>query len=543
MSYSDIKTIITNNNDLTSQKGDWLSYWQDVSNFCLPRKAWITTMKIYGQQLKFNYLYDSRAILALKKSAAGFHSNLTNPSSKWSNFRTLDERFMQFGNVQRYFKEVDDIHFSVLNGSNFNQTALEYYTDDLCFGSTCIMTEEDHIEHVRYTSIPIEQINVELDERGELYAIYRNFKWTAKQCLLKFGEKNISKEMRDAIKDNKGNQKFDVMNYVCPRDKRDVSKRDNLNMSYMSIWIAVKEEFKLNESGYMSNPYEFERFWVHSGDNYGYSPAMDVLASIKLVNAQKRTLIRRAMKDADQSTAQPSRFWLGRLNQNPSAMNYYDKTKFTKEDFFTIPTGGQVQLPIEMMQMEQDMIDQGFYLNLFQVLSGVKKELNVPETRQRIAESLALVGPVVGRMVKGISGSQLRTYDILYRRGLLPHPPKEIQGQNLNVVLISPLAKAQRTSEIQGLMSWLQLISSIAQFKPDILDKLDTDRIADSTADLFSVDPTFVLEQNKVDQIRAKNMAIRQQQMQLEQGTQVADIAKTGAQAHKAHAEAQAVAA
>lgn len=541
MSY-DLKVIISNNKDLTAKKGDWLSYWQDVTNFCLPRKAWITTMKIYGQQLKFNYLYDSRAILALKKSAAGFHSNLTNPSSKWFNFRTLDERFMQYGNIQKYFKEIDDIQYAVLNGSNFNQTALEYYTDDLCFGSTCIMTEEDYKEHVRYTSIPIEQINVELDERGELYALYRNFKWTATQCKLKFGEKNLSKMILDALKDNKGNEKFDVMNYVCPRDKRDVSKKDNVNMQYMSIWIVPEEEHKLSESGFTSNPYEFERFWVHSGDIYGYSPAMDVLASIKLVNAQKRTLIRRAMKDADQSTAQPSRFWLGRLNQNPAAMNYYDKTKFTKEDFFTIPTGGNVQLPIEMMQMEQNMIDEGFYLNLFQVLSGVKKELNVPETRQRIAESLALVGPVVGRMVKGIAGSQLRTYDILDRRLLFPPPPKEIQGQNLNVVFISPLAKAQRTSEIQGLMSWLQLIQGVAGFVPDIADNVDTDRIASSSADLFSVDPTFVREKNMVDQLRAKRMAIQQQQLQIQQAFQVADVAKTGAEAHKAHAQAQAAA-
>lgn len=540
MVSGDIKTLIQKNIYLTGQKGDWMSYWQDVANFCLPRKAWITTIKIYGEQLKFNYLYDSRAILALKKSASGFHSNLTNPSSKWFSFRTLNEKFMQSGNVQRYFKEVDDIQYGVINNSNFNESMLEYYTDDLCFGSTCLMTEEDHKTDVRYTSIPIEQINVELDERGELYALYRNFKWTAMQCQLKFGDNGISKDMKDALKDEKGYQKFDILHYVGPRDKRDVSKKDNANMSYRSVWICPKEEHKLYESGFTSNPYDFERFWVHSDDTYGYSPAMDVLASIKLANAQKRTLIRRAMKDSDQSTAQPSRFWMGRLNQNPSAMNYYDKTKFTKEDFFTIPTGGNPQLGIEMMQMEQSLIDEGFFINLFQAMTRVTKDLNVPETQKIISESLSMIGPVVGRMVKGISRSQVRTYEILNRRLLFPLPPKEIQGQNLNLVFLSPLAKAQRTSELQGLVSWLGLVGNISNIAKDAIDKVDIDRVIDGSADLFSVDPSFLKEQSIVDDIRKQRMMIQQQQLQMQQASQMAETARTGAQAGEAHAKAQA---
>lgn len=535
-----VKSIITKNDYLQGQRGDWLSYWQDVANFCLPRKAWMTTIKIYGEQLKFNFLYDSRAILALKKSAAGFHSNLTNPASKWFSFRTLDEKYMQPGNVQRYFKEVDDTQYGVINNSNFNESMLEYYTDDLCFGSTCICTEEDHKTEVRYTPIPLEQINVELDERGELYALYRSFKYTALQCQLKFGDNNLSKMMKDAIKDGKNYQKFDILHYVGPRDQRNVEKKDSVNMSYKSIWIAPKEEHKLSESGFTSNPYDFERFWVHADDTFGYSPAMDALASIKLANAQKRTLIRRAMKDTDQATAQPGRFWMGRLNQNPSAMNYYDATKYNKDHFFTVPTGGNPQLSIEMMQMEQNLIDEAFFIPLFQAMTRQTKELNVPETQKIISESLSMIGPVVGRMVKGISRCQLRTYEILNRRLLFPLPPKEIQGQNLNLVFLSPLAKAQRTSELQGLVSWLGLVQNMSAWIPDAKDKVESDRIIDGSADLFNVDPSFVKEQNKVDEVRKKTMALKQQQMQMAQAEQAASIAKTGAEAGKAHAQAQA---
>lgn len=534
----DVKNLIRKNDYLQGQKSDWLSYWQDVANFCLPRKAWINTIKISGDQLKFNFLYDSRAILALKKSASGFHSNLTNPASKWFSFRTLDEKFMQSGAIQRYFKDVDDTQYNVINQSNFNETMLEYYTDDLCFGSTCISTEDDHKTNVRYTSIPIEQINVELDDRGELLAIYRNFKYTANQCVLRFGEKDISPEMKDALKDDKGYQKFDILHYVGPRHIRDASKKDNINMEYQSCWIAKKECHELKESGFNSNPYDFERFWVHSDDIFGYSPAMDVLASIKLANAQKRTIIRRAMKDSDQATMAPARFWLAPLNQNPGAMNYYDKTKFTPQDFAPIQTGGNPQLAVEMMEVEQGLIDQGFFLPLFESMANVTKQMTVPEVQKRISDNLGLIGPVVGRMTKGIARSQLRTYELLNKRGMFPPPPQEIQGQELNLNFLSPLAKAQRSSEMNGLMTWLGLMGQMSQMKPDVLDKVDIDRVADGAADLLGVDPSYIREQKVVDAIRQKNMQLKQQQMQLQMAGAASDVAKNAAVAAKDHAEA-----
>lgn len=310
-------------------------------------------------------------------------------------------------------------------------------------------------------------------------------------------------------------------------------------MAYRSCWIVKKECHKLAEGGFTSNPYQFERFWVHSDDVYGYSPAMDVLASIKLANAQKRTIIRRAMKDSDQASMAPSRFWLAPFNQNPAAMNYYDATKYKPEHFQPIATGGSPNLAVEMMQLEQNMIDQGFYLPLFESLANVTKQMTVPEVQKRIAENLALVGPVVGRMVKGISRSQLRLYEILDRRMMLPPPPKEIAGQNLNLVFLSPLAKAQRSSEMNGLITWLGLMQNMSAFIPDIKDKVEGDRIADGSADLLGVDPSYVREQNKVDAIRKKNMELRQQQMQMQVAGQLAETAKTGAEAGKAHAEAQ----
>ena len=541
LSKSEVQQKIKRDRDLYTQKANTLSRWQDTTNFCLPRKAWMTTIKIDGQPLNFNYLYDSRAILAVKESAAGFHSNLTNPSSKWFDFRTLQDKFMQAGHVQRYFREVTDIQFGVINGSNWDETMLEYYTDDLVLGNTCLLTEEDDKTHVRYTEAGLENINIERDDRGELKAVYQSIKWTVDQCISRFGFKNLTKDMKQSWKDGKTDTKFDLLHYVGPRSMKDAGKHDSVNMDIASIWIAKKEEIVMSESGFEDMPYEVTMFYALAQDPWGYAAADDVLASVKLANAQKRTILRRAMKDSDQATMAPFRFWMGNLNQNPGAMNYYDATKFTKEQFGTIPTGGDPKLAVEMMQLEQDLIERGFYLPLFRSLSNVTKEMSVPEVQKRVAENLALVGPVCGRMTKGIARAQMRTYKILDRRLLFPPPPKEIQNQDLKVIFLSPLAKAQRTSEINGLMTWLQLGENLSKWIPSVKDKVDGDYILDQAADLLSVDPKAIKDEQKVQQIRLRQAQAQQMQMRLEMMQQGAATAKDAATAKKTHAEAGAV--
>lgn len=541
---ADVKNIIIKSTYLEGQDGNKLSYYQDVSNFCLPRKAWITTIKVNDMQMNLNYLFDSRAMLAVKESACGFHSKLTPAVNRWLDFRTIDRKKMQGGKVQRYFKECSNIQTDVNNNSNWNETILEGFTDDIVFGTAPIATEEDHEDHVRYTSIPVQQVSFERDARGYISGVYRRFKYTALQIQERWPN-NIPADVKDALKDQKWFQTFDILHYVGPRDVRDVSKRDYFNMAYRSVWIFPKDQMKLDEKGFTSNIYAILEWWLQSGDTMAYSPAMDVLASIKLANAQKRTIIRRAMKDSDQASAMPARFWLGRFSQNPNAMNYYDKAKYTKEDYFTIPTGGDPKLSVEMMQLEQELIDRGFFLTLFKAMSNVSKDMNNPEVNQRITESLELIAPVVGRMTKQIGNMQLRTFDILNRRGLFPPAPKEIVDErgnmDIGVVFLSPLAQAQRAAAIGGLSTWLNIVKAIMGIIPDAGDNVDGDAIVTGSADFLNIDPNFVKEKRKVEEIRQKTAIAKQQQAKMMMAQQAAGAAKDAAGAKKTHQEAMSI--
>lgn len=529
---TDVKEIIKRNKTLTSLNANWIEYFQDLADYCLPRKAYMNTVHTKGDKLKFNFLYDSTAIRALKIMAAGFNANLTNPSAKWFGLQTRDLRYMKFKDAQLWFKDVEDIMFSTFNNSNLDITLQEFYMDAGCFGTGGILTLEDPKNRVRFSLAPIGKVNLEEDAEGRIVGVYVNFKLEAEQAYRKWGEE-AGQSVIDNYKD-KPTTELEFIHYVGERFDRDITKEDVKNMPWMSVWINVKDEKIIQEGGFFENPYAFGRFYKDPIEVFGFSPAMDVLADIKLVNAMQKTILRAAMKQADPPMQAPSKGYMLPLNFNPSAMNYRDP-KITADSLQPIAVGGgNIAISLEMIQKVQDNIEKGFFVNVFRAISDITKQMNNPEVERIIAESMVQLGSVVGRFTHEVLDPIiLRTFNILYRNGYLPEPPQILQGQDLDVVYLSPLAKVQRESEMVSLTSFLNTTAGIAAVKPGVLDKIDEDKTIDIIARIKGVSPEIIRSQKEVEDMRMKRAEAQAAQAKLMAGQQMADMVKTGAEAQK----------
>lgn len=534
-----IEKILKRNEQLEARNANWRNYHQDLADYCLPRKAWQTTIRNTGDRLNLGKIFDSTAIRALKIMSAGFHSNLTNPSSKWFDMQTRDTRLMEIRGVRLWFKEVVDIMNGVINSSNFDTTMQEFYTDSGCFGTGVVLTMEDLVDKVRYQCCPISGMNIEEDAQGRVNRVYYNYKFSVAQVLGMFG-KNASQQVQEQA-DSKPNEQIDMLYYVGPRNVREEGKEDNLNMEYEAAWIEKKTKHLLREGGFFEFPYAVGRYYKDPTEVFGFSPAMDILPEIKLVNAMVRTMLRSAMKIADPPLMLPSRGFIVPLNLNPAALNYRDP-KTSKDDLQQIPVSGNIPITREMVQDVQINIEKGFNVPLFRALSDVTKQMTVPEVQRRIAENMVLLGPVVGRHTDEVlDPTILRTFFILYRAGELPEAPAEIKGRELDVVYISPLARVQRESDIFAIESFLSDVAAIAQIKPGALDLVDEDVIVKNIARIKGIDPEIIRSDEQINALRqAKQQAAEAQQklMMMQQG---ADVVKTGADANMSMASAGAM--
>ena len=533
---ADVQQIVANNKLLISRDANWLSYAQDVADFCLPRKAWITSVKAKGDRLKFNFLYDSTAERSLQVLSAGFHSNLTNPSSKWFGMETEDKNLMESRDIRMWLYDTEERMFRALHESNFDTSMQEFYIDYGCFGTATMIELEDIKNIFRFTVIPFEQTYFSEDSNGRVVEVHRNFKYTAQQAYMLWGE-NAGKSVLEKYKHHPYDE-LDFIHYVGPRDIREAGKMDSINMPWMSVWINVVDEVICDEKGFQENPYVVGRFYKEANDVRGVSPAMQVLADIKLINAQKRTMLRSAMKQSDPPLSLPSKGYVLPLNLNPGAINYRDKD-VPHDSIQQLPVGSNFPITKDVIEMTKNDIQEGFFVPVFRALADITKEMTVPEVQHRVAENMVMLGPVVGRAIHEILTPILsRTFRIMYRAGKLLPAPEAIKKTNLNFVYLSMLAKAQRQSEQNSLNSFLMTSAQVAQVKPEVLDKINGDRFIDVLARINAITPEIFNSDNEIKNIRDQKEKQQQMAMALQAAQQTADIAKTSADADHKKAKA-----
>ena len=533
-----IEKLVTRAENLKDLNAPWQSTFQELAEWILPCKSYVTREKSKGsKKANASKLYDTTGVRALKIMAAGFHSNLTNPATKWFNLKTRDNDVMKDREAKIWFKEVEDIIFGTLATSNFDTTMQEFYLNAGCFGTGVILTLEDPVEKVRFTEIPIEQVVMEEDAHGRVNRIYRTFPLTAQQAFDLWG-KEAGEAVTEIVK-KKPNEKLKFLHYVGPRDERDPSKDDSKNMPFKSLWIELSKKHLISEGGYMSNPFAAGRFWKDTADTFGYSPAMDVLADVKLASAMVKTLLRSAMKQADPPLIAPRRGFIAPLNGNPGKINYRDEK--TPNDAITpFPTGGNNQLTLEVIQETQRNIEKAFFVPLFQAISNITKQMTIPEVQRRISENMVLLGPVVGRFTQEmLDPIILRTFDILFSQGEIPMPPMSVQGKDLDIVYISALARAQKESEIFSLQAFYQDIGMVATAIPDVLDNINGDSTIEQIAKIRGISPEIIRSEQEVEKIRKMRAEAQMAAMQAEADAKKVETGAVAAGAAKDLADAK----
>ena len=529
--------IIEKTKLLKSERANWESYWQSIADNFMPRKAYIIRSRTEGQELDFSRIFDSTPIRALNTMASGFHSWLTNPASKWFVLDTSDKRLRERRDVKSWFEDVGDEINLTLNNSNFDETIQEFYIDSGGFGTGSIFIEEDLEERVRFTELPIEEILIVEDAKGRVVEIYRVFEYTAQQAVNRW-ENKAGKEAITAVADKKFTKKIKYVHAIFKRDVREIGKRDRLNMPIASVWVVHKTEEIISEGGFQEFPVAVGRFNKRVGEPWGFSPSMDNLPDARMLQAQVMIIIRAAQKIVDPPVLLPSTGFVLPLNLNASGINYRN-FQTNKDDFTTIKTGGNIQMGRDEIEQTRESINQGMFVRLFQAFSQISKQMTVPEVQERIREGMVLLGPVVGRHQQEVlDPTIIRVFNILFRNGKLPPIPQVLLGRQLNVRYISPLAKAQRESEVTSIIRVLQTVGDMAAIVPDVIDKINPDKTVDIIADVMGAPIEMLRDDKEIEAIRTARAEAQAQAAQAEQIANAGKAVKDVAGAEKDLAEA-----
>ena len=145
-----------------------------------------------------------------------------------------------------------------------------------------------------------------------------------------------------------------------------------------------------------------------------------------------------------------------------------------------------------------------------------------------------MLGPVLERLHNELLDPLIdNTFNRMIEAGLVPPAPEELQGMDLSVEFVSMLAQAQRAIDTNSVDRYTSSMGMIAQMKPDVLDKFDSDKWANEYANMLGISPELVVADKEVARIRQERakaqQAMAQQQAQQQAADNMAKIGKNDA--------------
>jgi len=534
---SDIERLLRRHSSMKQERASWMPHWQELSTYLLPRNGRYFLQDRDRGQRKHNNIYDSTGTRALRTLAAGLMSGLTSPARPWFRLGVADQDLMKSQPVKVWLNEVRDLMLAIFAKSNTYLALHSIYGDLGCFGTSASLLLDDFENVITHYTSPNGEFCLGTDYRGNVNALSREFQKTVGELVGEFGYDNCSQTVRGLYDNSQYNGWVSVVHVVEPRDQRDASKQDGRNKKFASCYFEMgrdRENQFLSESGTDSFRALAPRWEKLSGDVYGMSPAMEALGDVKQLQHEQ---LRKA-NAIDYQTKPPLQVPTALKNRNvdqlPGGITYVDSATPSQQIRTAFDVNLNLQYLLEDIQDVRGRINSAFYADLFLMISQLPAngQMTATEVAERNEEKMLMLGPVLERLQGELLNPLVElTFERMVKTNILPPPPPELQGVDIQVDFISILAQAQKAISTSGVDRFVQSIGVVAQMKPDVLDKFDSDNWADAYSDMLGVDPDLIVAGDQVAQVRQARAQAQAQAAHNAQANQVADTAQKGASA------------
>lgn len=513
---------------LEQERQPWFAQWRDISTYLLPRNGrYFVTDK---QPKSYNNIYDNTGSQALQILVAGLMGGLTSPARPWFRLATADQDLNQYAPVRLWLSTCTRLMLNVFQRSNTYFALMAAYKELAGFGTSATVIGDDYDSVIHHFPLTVGEYCIDQDWRGKPCTMYRKFQKTVVEIVKEFGIDNVSYAVKNMYDNGNLSQMIPILHIVEPRADRDASKIDAKNMAWKSIYYeeSCDKQTPLRESGYKEFPVLAPRWELSGGDVYGNSPAMIALGDIKQLQQQQIRKSQGIDYMTNPPLQVPSMLKNMEINRLPGGITFYDPAN---------PAGSiktMFDVNINLQHLREDIVDvrqrirNAFFADLFLMLSSQDNtRMTATEVAERHEEKMLMLGPVLERLHNELLDPLVSvTFNKMLAGGILPPPPEELQGKDLNVEMISVLAQAQRAISTNGIDRFVNNIGAIAHVKPNVLDNFNEDEWANIYSDMLGVDPELIVPSDKVALVRKQRAEQQAAAQQSAMANQAADTAQ-----------------
>jgi len=518
---------------LEESRQPWVGPWQELTEYMLPRKNSFTGTGLNSSmrgRTGDERIFDSTPMHALELLASSLGGLLTNPAMPWFDIAVRDRDMGDSREVRTFLQQARERMISLFNAEDagFQTHAHELYLDVALLGTAVMYVESDPETVVRFSARPLGEVYVAESARGMVDTVYRRYEISARQAIQEWGASCSDETKRKA--EDKPEEKVDILHAVFPRTDRDPFGIGAAHFPYGSVYLETKTNHILEESGYLEMPYMVPRWAKAAGETYGRGPGQTALSDTRVLNAMGRTALMAAEKMSDPPLMVPDDGFLGPVRSGPGGLSYYRAGSTDRIE--ALPIRVDLRATEDMMTQRRESIRRIF---LGDQLSQEGPAVTATEAVIRQSEKMRMLGPVLGRLqTEFLSPLIGRVFRIMLRSGALPEFPQGLKPDDLEVRYTSPVARAQKQYEAQGLAQTMEYLAPLVGTSDafGIMDNFDTDRMARHVAELFGTPSDYMKPEKDVEASRGQKDQAMTGMQTAKTIADAAAIAKTLSEAH-----------
>lgn len=478
--------------------------WQTVADYSFPKRDFTTTRTPGSNRQR--QIFDSTGVSSVQLLAAALHGNLTPTQTKWLALKSDP-------NTREYF----DLATERMTGkfaspdSMFSSQIHEVYMDLVAFG-TAVMGVFIINGRIVFKAMNLADCWIEENDFGQVDTLYYCQKYTPGQLVERFGKENVSGEVLKAIEDGK-HEKIKVLLAVEPRSEHMGRGAVPKEKPFSAVYIDVENQHVMSESGYDEFPFITPRFSKRTGETYGYGPGMTSKSEVTMLNKIVEVMIRAATKNADPPIMSPLEGVVLPMRLDPGGINYYDPDVGPPEFWNNGFRPDYMDALIAQKRMD---IQRMFFIDFLTLPD--RSRMTATEILQRAQDSFRNMAAVNARLETELLSPLIRrTYTLMVENGEIEVPPESVQGREIVIEYVSPMALAQKSVAANSVLQGLSVVSQLAQFDPSVANIIDANVAArDQLLNTFYMPSQYLRSPQEVRRIEQE----QQEQVQAAQAAQ-----------------------
>lgn len=535
---SRVRKVMDDQSQLESGRAVWDQHYTEIAERILPRQNDFRHSDYTEGRKRSEKIFDSTAPMALDRAASAIDSLITPSSQVYHEMEPQEEDLIDDYETKVFCQKLNRTLFRrrYRAEANFSSQVHECYISLMAFGTLGLFTDELVGIGTRYRAISLAELYIAENHAGMVDLVHRRYRLTARQAVEFFGG-----EVPERIAKTVALKPFEKFEFIhCVKPNEDVNPRyaDYRGMKMSSYYVSVEDEKMCGVGGYRVMPYAVSRHVTAPRETYGRSPAMMVLADIKMLNEMEKTIIRAGQKIVSPPLLLHGDGVLSAFSTRPDALNYGGVDDQGRQLVHPMKMGSNLPIAFEMTEQKRKSINDSFYITLFQILIE-NPRMTATEALIRAQEKGQLLAPTVGRQETELVGPTVkRELDIAMAAGDTPPIPRKLldRGGVLKVKYTSPLSRLRRSEDGVAITRTLDTAMKIKTADPSsqIMDLIDDEYAMRTLADIYGAPALVLRPPEAVMQIRQQREDMMQLQQRLQAAQTAANAAKNMGQAIQA---------